>query len=90
MLRWTRLTRALRLVAALLAVIGAFGATEVAAQAPRVSEVNIVSSPPSGDTYGLQEDIRVSVRFDQAISTGGASQGSYNLALRIGSQTRQA
>ena len=66
-----------------------FGTEEVAAQTPTVSAVSITSSPESGDTYGLEETIRVSVTFDRNIAvdeTGGLPQ----VALMIGSQTRSA
>ena len=57
--------------------------------AAAVSGVAVTSSPGSGDTYGVVEDIDVTVTFDRAVNvvtTGGTPQ----LALTIGSNTRQA
>ena len=53
---------------------------------PVVNAVWIVGSPLSGDTYELGEVIEVTLRFNKAVDVGGTPQ----LALGIGSQTRQA
>ena len=53
---------------------------------PGVTDVSIVSSPVSGDTYERGEVIRVEVGFDRVVTVTGAPQ----LALGIGTQTRQA
>ena len=53
---------------------------------PMVSEVSIVSSPTSGDTYERGETIRVEVEFTDDVRASGTPQ----LALAIGTQTRQA
>ena len=47
-----------------------------------------MSRPASGDTYGLGERIRISVRFDRAVDRAGAFER--RLALMIGDQMRQA
>ena len=54
--------------------------------APVVSGVQIRSGPPSGDTYELADRITVRVTFDRAVNVTGTPQ----LALAIGTQTRQA
>ena len=54
--------------------------------ASAVSGVAISSSPSSGDTYGLSERIEVEVSFVRPVAVTGTPQ----LALGIGSQTRQA
>ena len=54
--------------------------------AASVSGVSIASSPADGSTYGLSEEIEVEVTFNRHVSVTGAPQ----LALTIGSQTRQA
>ena len=53
---------------------------------PMVAELRIVSSPSSDDTYVLGERIEVGVRFNEAVTVKGTPQ----LALSIGSETRQA
>ena len=53
---------------------------------PSVSGVTISSSPSVGDTYALAERIEVEVAFSRPVSVSGAPQ----LALTIGTQTRQA
>ena len=54
--------------------------------ASAVSGVSITSSPAGASTYGLSEEIEVEVTFDRNVTVTGAPQ----LALTIGSQTRQA
>ncbi len=54
--------------------------------AAAVSGVSITSSPAGASTYGLSEEIEVEVTFDRNVTVTGAPQ----LALTIGSQTRQA
>ncbi len=54
--------------------------------AAAVSEVSITSSPAGASTYGLSEEIEVEVTFNRNVTVTGAPQ----LALTIGSQTRQA
>ena len=58
------------------------------ATAPAVEWVFVLSRPASGDTYGLGERIRISVRFDRAVDRAGAFER--RLALMIGGQMRQA
>ena len=54
--------------------------------ASSVTGVGFASSPDVGDTYGLGERIEVEVAFARAVSVTGVPQ----LALTVGSQTRQA
>ena len=54
--------------------------------APTVSRIAFRGSPASGDTYELGETIRVDVEFDREVLVSGSPQ----VALTIGSQTRQA
>ncbi len=57
--------------------------------APEVVGVSVASVPADGTVYGLSEWIEVEVAFDRAVTvstTGGTPQ----LALGIGSETRQA
>ena len=57
--------------------------------AAAVSGVSITNAPTDGDTYRLTEHIEVTVTFDRAVNvvtTGGTPQ----LALTVGTQTRQA
>ena len=54
--------------------------------ASSVSGVSIASSPADGSVYGLSEQVEVEVTFGRHVSVTGAPQ----LALAIGSQTRQA
>ncbi len=54
--------------------------------AASVSAVTITSSPAGGGTYGLSEEIGVDVTFNRNV----AVTGSPELALTIGSRTRQA
>ena len=60
-----------------------------AVTAAAVSGVSITNAPDDGDTYRLGESIRVTVTFNRAVNvvtTGGTPQ----LALTVGTQTRQA
>ncbi len=69
--------------------IGDDGALRVAGgtfTAASVSGVTITSSPAGGGTYGLSEEIGVEVTFNRNV----AVTGSPELALTIGTQTRQA
>ena len=59
------------------------GSSEIA---PTVSGVSIGGAPASGDTYGLGEPIWVQVTFIRPVDVTGSPQ----LALTIGSSTRQA
>ena len=54
--------------------------------APNLLSIYIPSTPASGDTYGLGETIRIWVNFHRLLDVTGAPQ----LALTIGSDTRQA
>ena len=54
--------------------------------ASAVSGTAITSSPSSGSTYGLGEQIEVRLTFNRPVTVTGAPQ----LALGIGSETRQA
>ena len=74
-----------RYLVAALCSLGIFAAQFAGAQTPMVSGVSI-SSPVSGDTYELAEEIRVQVTFDRAVDVTGRPQ----LALTVGSTTRQA
>ncbi len=69
--------------------IGNDGALRVAGgtfTAASVSGVTISSSPAGGGTYGLSEEIEVEVTFDRNVTVTGSPE----LALTIGTQTRQA
>ena len=54
--------------------------------AAAVSGAAIASSPASGSTYGLGEQIEVRLTFNRAVTVSGAPQ----LALGVGTETRQA
>ena len=58
----------------------------MAVTAPVVSGTAIASSPASGDTYVLGEQIDVTVTFNRLVAVTGTPQ----LALTIGTATRQA
>ena len=53
---------------------------------PRVMAFSFVSSPATGDTYGLGETVEVEVEFDGAVTATGSPQ----VALTIGTETRYA
>ncbi len=53
---------------------------------PKVKDISLVSSPAQGDTYGLGETVELVVEFDRTV----AATGSPQVALTIGTQTRQA
>ena len=53
---------------------------------PRVSHIALRSSPASGDTYHVGEEVEVVVEFDRAVTATGRPQ----VALTIGTQARQA
>ena len=53
---------------------------------PRVRRVALLTSPAKGDTYGAGETVEVVVEFDRAVRATGSPQ----VALTIGTQTRQA
>ena len=59
---------------------------EVVNPTATVSGVSIVSTPGSGSNYATGENIDVEVTFDRAVTVTGSPQ----LALTIGSNTRQA
>ena len=71
---------------ALLAFTAAAAWAEPVHEAPAVSSITVVSSPARGDTYELGEIIEVAVEFDIAVTVTGSPQ----MALTIGSHTRQA
>ena len=55
-------------------------ATVVAAPtAPMVNDVDVTSSPASGDTYGTGEMIRFTVTFDQAVTVTGTPEFEFCL-----------
>ena len=56
------------------------------AAAPTVTSVSISNTPADGATYELGETIRVSVAFDRPVTATGSPQ----VALTIGTATRQA
>ena len=72
---------------AFVAVVG-LAVNDAAAQtnAPTVTVIAFNSSPASGDTYEWGETIRVEVEFDREVTVSGSPQ----VALTIGSQTKQA
>ena len=78
--------RSHRRFAAAVFLLAVLAAPFVGAQTPTVSGVSITSSPASGDTYELAEQIEVLVTFDQGVNVTGRPQ----LALTIGATTRQA
>ena len=78
--------RSHRRFAAAVLLLAVLAAPSVGAQTPTVSGVSITSSPASGDTYELAEQIEVLVTFDQGVNVTGWPQ----LALTIGATTRQA
>ena len=78
--------RSHRRFAAAVLLLAVLAAPFVGAQTPTVSGVSITSSPASGDTYELAEQIEVLVTFDQGVNVTGRPQ----LALTIGATTRQA
>ncbi|MDE2824263.1 MAG: hypothetical protein OXK79_12245, partial [Chloroflexota bacterium] len=53
---------------------------------PRVRRIALLTSPAKGDTYGAGETVEVVVEFDRAVRATGSPQ----VALTIGTQTRQA
>ena len=73
---------------ACLALIAAlsFAANAQLLTTPGVSGLSITSSPQSGDTYAAGETISASVTFSATLSVTGSPQ----LALSIGTNTRQA
>ena len=54
--------------------------------APSVTGAAFVGSPPSGDTYGTTEEMRVAVSFDRVVAVTGTPE----LTLTIGTGTGQA
>ena len=79
-------TRAPRVAAVLLAVLGAIGAGQAAAQtAPTITALT-TNSPASGDTYGAGETITATLSFSTTI---GVSSGQVPvLRVQIGSVNR--
>ena len=53
---------------------------------PKVTYIALVSSPATGDTYELGEEVSVMVEFDRAVAAAGSPQ----VGLTIGTQTRHA
>ena len=64
----------------------AFTLTVAAANAPKVSEVKILSTPAAHRMYAPGSAIKVGVKFDKAVTVTGAP----TLALDIGGTTRKA
>ena len=71
---------------ATVCLLAALAAQFAGAQTPVVSGVSITSSPASGDTYELAEEVNIQVTFDRAVDLTGMPQ----LALTVGATTRQA
>ena len=71
---------------ALTAFAFAVPAVPVSAAAPTVDAVRFLSSPQSGDTYGVGERITVEVEWSEGVLV----TGSPRLALTVGSNTRYA
>ena len=71
---------------ALTAFAIAVPAVPVSAAAPTVDAVKFLSSPQSGDTYGVGERITVEVEWSEGVLV----TGSPRLALTVGSNTRYA
>ena len=71
---------------ALAAFAIAVPAVPVSAAAPTVDAVKFLSSPQSGDTYGVGERITVEVEWNESVLV----TGSPRLALTVGSNTRYA
>ena len=71
---------------ALTAFAFAVPAVPVSAAAPTVDAVKFLSSPQSGDTYGVGERITVEVEWSESVLV----TGSPRLALTVGSNTRYA
>ena len=73
-----------------LSCLLAFTAAAVVVQAqsavPAVSSITFNGSPARGETYELGEAVEVEVKFDRAVTPTGSPQ----VALTIGTQTRQA
>ena len=74
------------LAVALTAFAFAVPAAPVSAAAPTVDAVKFLSSPQSGDTYGVGERITVEVEWSESVLV----TGSPRLALTVGSNTRYA
>ena len=74
------------LAVALTAFAFAVPAAPVSAAAPTVDAVKFLSSPQSGDTYGVGERITVEVEWSEGVLV----TGSPRLALTVGSNTRYA
>ena len=74
------------LAVALTAFAFAVPAAPVSAAAPTVDAVKFLSSPQSGDTYGVGERITVEVEWSEGVTV----TGSPRLALTVGSNTRYA
>ena len=64
----------------------AMPAVPVSAAAPTVDAVRFLSSPQSGDTYGVGERITVEVKWSESVTV----TGSPRLALTVGSKTLYA
>ena len=63
-----------------------FPITVAAADAPKVSALSFRSSPRTGQTYGVGEEIAVGIKFDKTVTKTGTPR----LALSIGARTRYA
>ena len=63
-------------------------ADHTVAAGPSATGVAITSSPASGDTYAVGEEIEVSVTFDGAVQVADA--GQLKLAIRMGGRTVDA
>ena len=64
----------------------AMPAVPVSAASPTVDAVKFLSSPQSGDTYGVGERITVEVKWNESVTV----TGSPRLALTVGSKTLYA
>ena len=70
----------------LLAFTAAAVVVQAQSAAPAVSSITFNGSPARGETYELGEAVEVEVKFDRAVTPTGSPQ----VALTIGTQTRQA
>ena len=70
----------------LLAFTAAAMVVQAQSAAPAVSSITFNGSPARGETYELGEAVEVEVKFDRAVTPTGSPQ----VALTIGTQTRQA
>ena len=76
----------LALLALLIAALSAPGNASASSSPATVTNVAITSSPDSGDTYGADETIQVTVTFSEAVTVTGVPF----LRLRVGNSTQPA